>query len=276
MVARTRQRTRPPVTETPAGAPGGRPPSGKVALVTGAASGIGRAAALAFAHQGARVVVADLQRAAAAGRETVRLIRDDGGSATFVAADIARATEVQALVAMAIATYGRLDYAFNNAGICGTPTGVVACTQEEWDAIIAINLTGVWLCMKHEIPEMLKVGGGAIVNTASGAGLLGVAGMPAYVASKHGVVGLTKSAALEFAQRNIRINAVCPGTVWTAMMENLIDGNAEMERQMRSASPYGRMARPEEIAAAAVWLCSDAASFVNGVALSVDAGRVAQ
>ncbi|MFN8628637.1 MAG: glucose 1-dehydrogenase [Candidatus Binatia bacterium] len=264
------------MTETPAGAPGGRPPSGKVALVTGAASGIGRAAALAFAHQGARVVVADLQRAAAAGRETVRLIRDDGGSATFVAADIARATEVQALVAMAIATYGRLDYAFNNAGICGTPTGVVACTQEEWDAIIAINLTGVWLCMKHEIPEMLKVGGGAIVNTASGAGLLGVAGMPAYVASKHGVVGLTKSAALEFAQRNIRINAVCPGTVWTAMMENLIDGNAEMERQMRSASPYGRMARPEEIAAAAVWLCSDAASFVNGVALSVDAGRVAQ
>ncbi len=276
MVASTRQRTRRPAKGSPAEEVVGRPPGGKVALVTGAASGIGRAAALAFARQGVQVVVADLQRAAAAGRETVRLIHDDGGIATFVAADIARDAEVRALVATAIATYGRLDYALNNAGICGTPTGVVACTQEEWNTIISINLTGVWLCMKYQIPEMLKVGGGAIVNTASGTGLLGVPGMPAYVASKHGVVGLTKSAALEFAQQNIRINAICPGTVWTPMMEELIKGNAEMERQMRSASPYGRMARPEEIAAAAVWLCSDAASFVNGVAIPVDAGRVAQ
>lgn len=250
--------------------------NGRVALVTGAASGIGRASALAFARAGAKVVVADLQRATVEAQETVRLVHEAGGSATFVPTDVTRAAEVRALVAATIAEYGRLDYALNNAGICGTPAGIVECSQEQWDTIIAINLTGVWLCMKYEIPELLKAGGGAIVNTASGAGLVGFPGMPAYVASKHGVVGLTKSAAIEFACQNIRINAICPGTTWTPMMEVLIEGNVEMEKVLRAASPYGRMARPEEMAEAAVWLCSDAASFVNGVALPVDAGRVAQ
>jgi NAD(P)-dependent dehydrogenase (short-subunit alcohol dehydrogenase family) len=249
---------------------------GKVALVTGAASGIGRASALAFARRGVKVVVADLRRAAAEADETVRLVHAAGGVATFVAADVTHAAEVRALVAATIAEYGRLDCALNNAGMCGTPAGIVECSEEQWNATIALNLTGVWLCMKYEIPELLKAGGGAIVNTASGAGLVGFPDLPAYVASKHGVVGLTKSAALEFARQNIRINAICPGTVWTPMMEAFVRGNAAMEEGLRAASPYGRMARPEEVAEAAVWLCSDAASFVNGVALPVDAGRVAQ
>jgi NAD(P)-dependent dehydrogenase (short-subunit alcohol dehydrogenase family) len=250
--------------------------NGRVALVTGGAMGIGRAAACAFARAGAKVVVADLPRAVAEADETIRSIQEAGGSGIFVPTDVARAPEVEALMAATVVAYGRLDYALNNAGVCGTATGVVGCSQEQWDTIIATNLTGTWLCMKYEIPLLLKVGGGAIVNTASGAGLLGVAGLPAYVASKHGVIGLTKTAALEFASQQIRINAICPGTTWTPMMETLIAGSAEMEKMLRAASPYGRMARPEEVAEAAVWLCSDAASFVTGVALPVDAGRVAQ
>jgi NAD(P)-dependent dehydrogenase (short-subunit alcohol dehydrogenase family) len=265
-----------PSSTAPAGKAADREMDGRVALVTGAASGIGRAAARVFAREGAKVVVADVRAAAVAAQETVRLIQEDGGSALFVPTDVAHASEAEALVAATVAAYARLDYAFNNAGVCGTATGLVGCRQEQWNEIIAINLTGVWLCMKYEIPELMKTGGGAIVNTASGAGLLGVAGMPAYVASKHGVIGLTKSAALEFASQKIRINAICPGTTWTPMMETLIEGSAEMETMLRAASPYGRMARPEEVAEAAVWLCSDAASFVNGVALPVDAGRVAQ
>jgi NAD(P)-dependent dehydrogenase (short-subunit alcohol dehydrogenase family) len=249
---------------------------GKIALVTGAASGIGRASAVEFARRGARVVVADLQQAAAGADETVRLIHAAGSVAIFVATDVTDDAEVQALVAATVAEYGRLDYALNNAGMCGAPAGVVECGEEQWNATIALNLTGVWRCMKYEIPELLRAGDGAIVNMASGAGLVGFPALPAYVASKHGVVGLTKSAALEFARQNIRINAICPGTVWTPMMEAVVRGNPAMQEEMRAASPNGRMARPEEVAEAAVWLCSDAASFVNGVALPVDAGRVAQ
>jgi NAD(P)-dependent dehydrogenase (short-subunit alcohol dehydrogenase family) len=248
--------------------------AGRVAIVTGGATGIGRASVVAFARRGAQVVVADVNDDA--GAETVKLAESEGTDATFVHTDVTDSSSVAAMVDTAITAFGRLDFAHNNAGMSGVAAGVVDCTEELWNRTLALNLTGVWLCMKHEIPRMLESGGGAIVNTSSGAGLVGFAALPAYVASKHGVIGLTKSAALEFVRAGIRVNAICPGTTRTPMIEAYIGGDPNIEKMMTMASPLGRMAQPEEMAEAAVWLCSDAASFVNGVALPVDAGAVAQ
>ncbi len=248
------------------------PMEGKVALATGSASGIGRATALAFAEQGARVALADID--SDGGHQTLRLIRQKGGEAVFVRADVTRAHEVEALIDEVARTFGGLDYAFNNAGIVGTPSSTVECTEENWDQVIAVNLKGVFLCMKSEIPLMLKRGHGAIVNMSSIAGLVGIRRNIAYVASKHGVVGLTRAAALEYAQAGIRINAVCPGFVRTPILK--LDTNPAMERHYLAAEPMGRLGRPEEIAVAVVWLCSDSASFVTGHTFSVDGGLVAR
>ena len=247
---------------------------GKVALVTGGASGIGRATALAFMREGARLMIADINEAG--GRETVDLIVKGGGKALFTKADVTQGPVVQALVAKTVEAYGRLDCAFNNAGI-GSPARTLTadCPDEHWDQVLAINLTGVWLCMKHEIQHMLSQGGGAIVNTASVAGLAGLRYASAYVASKHGVVGITKTAALEYAQRGIRVNAVCPGYIETPMTA---PGRSDPERmaQMIAQEPIGRVGQPEEVAEAVIWLCSGAASFVTGHSMTVDGGFTAQ
>jgi NAD(P)-dependent dehydrogenase (short-subunit alcohol dehydrogenase family) len=248
--------------------------AGKVALVTGASSGIGRATALAFAREGAKVVVADVT--VEGGEETVAQVKNAGGEAIFVKTDVSKAVEVEALVAKAVAIYGRLDCAHNNAGIAGKAKTVVDDTEDNWDRILAINLKGVWLCMKYEIAHMLKHGGGAIVNTASGAGLIGVRRGGAYVASKHGVVGLTKTAALEYAKAGIRVNCVCPGPIDTPMLQGIGGSNQVVIERMVAAQPGGRLGQPAEIAEAAVWLCSDAASFVTGLPMPVDGGYTAQ
>jgi len=247
---------------------------GKIALVTGGSSGIGRASALAFAREGAKVVVADVT--AEGGQETVRLIKEAGGEARFLKVDVARAAEVETLITQTVAACGRLDCAYNNAGIEGAFVSTTEYPEADWDRVLAINLKGVWLCMKYEIAQMLQQGGGAIVNTASGAGLVGVAGLSAYVASKHGVVGLTKTAALEYAKAGIRVNAVCPGVIQTPMVARLTSQRPEMAEALVAAEPMGRTGKPEEIAEAVVWLCSEAASFVTGHAMSVDGGYVAQ
>jgi NAD(P)-dependent dehydrogenase (short-subunit alcohol dehydrogenase family) len=247
---------------------------GKVALVTGAGSGIGRASAIAFGKEGAKVVVADI--VVVGGEETVQMIKKAGGEATFVKADVTQAAAVESLVNKTVETYGRLDYAHNNAGIEGEMSSTVDCTEETWDRTINVNLKGIWLCMKYEIPQMLKQGGGAIVNTASIAGLVGFAGLPAYVASKHGVNGLTKAAALEYAKEGIRVNAVCPGAIRTPMIRRMLETNPEMEEVIGNLHPIGRIGEPEEIAKAVVWLCSDAASFVTGLPMAIDGGSVAQ
>ncbi len=247
---------------------------GKVVLVTGASSGIGRATALAFAREGAKVVVADVQ--VEGGEETVRIIKEAGVEAIFVKTDVSDAAEVERLINRAKETFGRLDCAHNNAGIEGITAPTADCTEENWDRIIKINLKGVWLCMKYEIPQMLKQGSGAIVNTASVAGLVGFQGLPAYCASKGGIIQLTRTAALEYATKGIRINAVCPGVIRTPMVERVTGGKPEVEAQFTALEPVGRMGTPEEIAEAVVWLCSDAASFVTGHPLVVDGGLLAQ
>jgi NAD(P)-dependent dehydrogenase (short-subunit alcohol dehydrogenase family) len=247
---------------------------GKVALVTGAGSGIGRASARAFAREGAKVVVSDI--IVDGGQETVRLITNAGGEALFLKADVSQAREVEALVQQTVATYGRLDYAHNNAGIEGAFATTAEYPDASWDRVIAVNLKGVWLCLKYEIAQMLKQGGGSIVNTASGAGLVGLTNMSAYVASKHGVVGLTKTAALEYAKAGIRVNAVCPGVIETPMVARLTREQPHLAEALVANEPVGRVGKPEEIAETAVWLCSEAASFVTGEAMSVDGGYVAQ
>jgi NAD(P)-dependent dehydrogenase (short-subunit alcohol dehydrogenase family) len=250
--------------------------SGKVALVTGGASGIGRACAQLFASEGASVVVSDV--ALEGGHETVRLIEEDGGEAFFVEADVSKAAQVEALVGGTVEAYGHLDYAFNNAGIEGRmATNTADYLEEDWDRVIAVNLKGVWLCMKHEIAHMLRQGGGSIVNNSSVEGLVGLEGTSAYAASKHGVVGLTKTAALEYAQSGIRVNAVCPGLIRTPMVERYTGGDAETEAQWAAIfEPVGRMGSSEEVAEAVVWLCSEAASFVTGHAMAVDGGFLAR
>ncbi|MFC1916914.1 SDR family oxidoreductase [Chloroflexota bacterium] len=247
---------------------------GKTALVTGGSSGIGRASALAFAREGARVVVADVN--VEGGEETLNMIREIGGQSIFVKTDVSKATEVEALVNKAVETYGRLDYAHNNAGTVGSMGNTTECTEENWDRTINTNLRGVWLCMKYEIPQILKQGKGAIVNTSSGAGLTGYPERVAYCASKHGVIGLTKAAAVQYAKEGIRVNVVCPGPIRTPMVEVAIGGDPQREAMRIAGVPLGRMGTPEEVADATVWLCSDAASFVNGVAMPVDGGWLAR
>lgn len=248
---------------------------GKVVLVTGAGSGIGRATALTCVREGAKVVAADVE--VAGGEATVAQIKQAGGDATFVQADVSLAAAVEALMAQAVATYGRIDCAHNNAGIEGALAMTAEYPEDDWDRVIAVNLKGVWLCMKYELPQMLRQGGGAIVNTSSLAGLVGARRMSAYVASKHGVAGLTKTVALEYAKSGIRINAVCPGIIRTPMVERaFLSRHADLEGRLASAEPIGRLGTPEEVAEAVVWLCSDAASFVTGHTLTVDGGIYAQ
>ncbi len=247
---------------------------GKIVLVTGAGSGIGRATALVFAREGAKVVVADI--VVEGGQETVQQIEAAGGEAIFVKADVSQAADVETLIAKTVETYGRLDCAFNNAGIEGGMKLTIDCTKEEFDRTIAVNLTGVWLCMKYEIQQMLSQGSGAIVNTASAAGLVGFPSLPDYVASKHGVVGLTKTAALEYAKSGIRVNAVCPGVIQTPMVERGAQLSPGFDELALSMEPVGRFGQPAEVGEAVVWLCSDAASFVTGHPMAVDGGLVAQ
>ena len=247
---------------------------GKIALITGAGSGIGRASALTFAREGAKVAVAD--KLVDGGQETVRMVEAAGGTANFIEVDVSDAASVEAMVNATVEMYGRIDCAYNNAGIEGQVAPTDSYADDMFDKVIAVNLTGVWLCMKYEIPRLLEHGGGAIVNTASGAGLIGVAGLSAYVASKHGVIGLTKTAALEYAKSGIRVNAVCPGLIQTPMVERLTADQPQLGEALVAMEPVGRTGRPEEIAESVVWLCSDAASFVTGHAMSVDGGFVAQ
>jgi NAD(P)-dependent dehydrogenase (short-subunit alcohol dehydrogenase family) len=247
--------------------------AGKVAIVTGGASGIGRGAALTFAREGARVIVADLDDGG--GAATARMIVDSGGAAAFIHTDVSAAADVGAMVERAVATYGRLDCAFNNAGVNQEHAAAADLDEALWDRTIAINLKGVWLCMKYEIPAMLAGGGGAIVNTASVVGLTGRRDTPAYVASKHGIIGLTKATALDYGKRGIRVNAVCPGTIRTAMYVQRLGDDPAVDARLAAGTPIGRIGTPEDVAEAVVWLCSDAAAFVTGHCLVVDGGDTA-
>ncbi len=248
--------------------------SGKVALITGGTSGIGKATAIALAQAGAKVVVAG--RRQIEGEETIRQIQAMGGEGFAVSADVSKEADVQMLIEKIMTHYGRLDIAFNNAGVEQDPTPLTEQTEATYDRIMDINVKGVWLSLKHEIPALLKSGGGAIVNTSSVLGLVGGAMVPIYTASKHAVEGLTKSLALEYAKQGIRVNAVSPGPIQTEMFDRLSQANPEAIEQLIAGQPMGRMGTPEEVANAVLWLCSDASSFVTGQSIAVDGGIVAQ
>jgi NAD(P)-dependent dehydrogenase (short-subunit alcohol dehydrogenase family) len=249
--------------------------NGRAGIVTGAASGIGLACARALAAAGAAVVLADSDRAA--GEDAAASVAAaSGADATFVTTDVSRDDEVRALVAATLERHDRLDFAVNNAGIEGAQAPLAEVTEADWDRTIEVDLKGVWLCMRHELPPMLAAERGAIVNTSSVGGLVALPGSGPYTAAKHGVVGLTKVAALDYAAQGVRINAICPGVIRTPMVERLIATRPEIEAEMQAGEPIGRFGRPEEIAAAVVWLCSDAASFVTGVALPIDGGYLAR
>lgn len=245
----------------------------RVALVTGGGSGIGRAAALLFAREGAKVVVADVH--AEGGNETVELVQQAGGEAIFVPCDVSKSTHVEALVDKCVQTYSRLDCAFNNAGILGELGKTADCSEENYDRLMAVNLKGVWLCMKYEIRQMLKQGAGVIVNTASNAGMRGQPEIPVYGATKAGIVQLTKTAALEYIRSGLRINCVNPSLIWTPMVERQAADDPGLVDRLTEEQKIGRLGKPEEIAEAVVWLCSDAASFVTGHPMNVDGGDLA-
>ncbi|MFQ5422304.1 MAG: SDR family oxidoreductase [Anaerolineae bacterium] len=246
----------------------------KVVLITGGGSGIGRVTALAFAQAGARLIIADID--VAGGEETAVFIQSQGAEAIFIRTDVSQAADVEKMVQGAVRKYGRLDIAFNNAGIEGDIVRTADVTEADFDRIMAVNVKGVWLCMKHQIPQMIAQGGGVIVNTASVAGLVGTHSMPVYGAGKHAVIGLTKSAALEYARKNIRINAVCPSVINTPMVRRGFTSFPQFVEATKRLNPMRRLGEPEEVAAAVLWLCSAEASFVNGTALTVDGGFTAQ
>ncbi|MEM7593981.1 MAG: SDR family oxidoreductase [Cyanobacteria bacterium P01_A01_bin.83] len=247
---------------------------GKVALVTGGTTGIGRETAIALAVIGAKVVVSG--RGKEKGKATVDLIKKQGGEATFIKADISQGTEVKALIEKTVATYGSLDCAFNNAGTEGTLSPITELSESDLNKVIDINLKGTWLCLKYEIIQMLKQGSGAIVNTSSSAGKVGIANLSPYCASKHGVLGLTKSLAVEYAKQGIRINAIAPGPIDTGMPDRGTTDKETLDNYISTFVPMGRMGKASEVAEAVVWLCSDAAGFVTGTTLAVDGGYLAQ
>jgi NAD(P)-dependent dehydrogenase (short-subunit alcohol dehydrogenase family) len=246
----------------------------KVALITGAGSGIGRSTALMMAAEGARIMVSDVN--VAGGEETVRLLEERGCEARFFRADVSNASDVEALLDETIKAFGKLDCAVNNAGVGGTLARTHEQSEEAWDLVMNVNLKGVWLCMKYELPHMVEQGSGTIVNVASLAGLIGFPYGQIYSASKHGVLGLTKGAALEYARRGIRVNAVCPGFTDTAMVEKMEAADSRSLQASIAIHPMRRLGTPDEIASAILWLCSDDSSFVNGHALSVDGGAAIQ
>ncbi|MBK8905653.1 MAG: SDR family oxidoreductase [Anaerolineaceae bacterium] len=248
--------------------------NGKIALITGGGSGIGRETAVLFAQHGATIAIADLDPDG--GQETVQMIRDAGGTAVFIQTDVSQAAQVENMVNVVVAEYGRLDIAFNNAGIEGAPVRTIDVTEAEFDQIMAVNAKGVWLCLKYEIPQMLLQGGGTIINTASVAGLIGAHSMPAYAASKHAVVGLTRTAAVEYARKGIRVNAVCPAIIRTPMVERAIAQLPKLEQGAIMNNPSRRLGDPHEVAQAVLWLASDASSFTTGATLTVDGGLTAQ
>jgi NAD(P)-dependent dehydrogenase (short-subunit alcohol dehydrogenase family) len=245
----------------------------KVGLITGGASGIGRATAQIFAREGAKIAIADMD--IKQGEEAAHQICASGGEAIFVQTDVSKAAQVQTLVQTTVDVFGQLDCAFNNAGIFGRSALLADFSEDDWDQIININLKGVWLCMKYEIPHMLERGG-AIVNASSVSGLVGSKSSPLYAASKHGVTGLTRTAALQYADQNIRVNCTCPGAIQTPMLEHIFSHNPANREKYTAAAPLGRLAKPEEVGEAVAWLCSDASAYITGVALPVDGGWVAQ